>query len=112
MPRRRIISSTEESVSTENSETFNTIQNYFDKQQEELIIELPDKKKSKSKEKEFSKQSCKIQHEFNEEQLRVVEKALRFLKKKNTKKTSSKPRELRINLKKRNKLVKIADKSP
>ena len=85
---------------------------YFDKQFEEMRDDLSDKKRKRDKDKEFSKQSCEIQHEFNEDQPRLVEKALNYLKHDNKKKSKSKLKEVRKNLKKRNKFVKIAKKSP
>ena len=114
MPRRRILSTSEDDDSTadqSSNETFNKIKTYLDQQFEEFREELPNKKK-RNKEKEFKKQSCKVQYEFNEEQLRLVDKALSCIKHKNSKKAKSKLKEIRKNLKKRNKLVKIADKSP
>ena len=85
---------------------------YFDKQFEEMRDDLSDKKRKRDKDKEFSKQSCEMQHEFNEDQPRLVEKALNYLKHDNKKKSKSKLKEVRKNLKKRNKFVKIAKKSP
>ena len=110
MPRRRISSTSEE----ENADmgSFNKFKDYLDQQFQEFKDDfVPDKRKSK-KEKDFNKQSCKIQYEFNDEQMRLVEKALYYLKHKNIKKAKNKLKDLNKNLKKRNKLVKIADKSP
>ena len=109
MPRRRISSSSEE----ENADgSFNKLKDYLDQQFQDFKDDfVPAKSKSK-KDKDFNKQSCKVQYEFNDEQIRLVEKALYHLKHKNTKKAKSKLKDLNKNLKKRNKLVKIADKSP
>lgn len=109
MPRRRILSTSEEDVG--DGDTFDKLKEYLDQQFLDFKDDTTDKRKDK-KEKEFNKQSCKIQYQFNDDQLRLVEKALSHLKHKNIKKAKSKLKDLSKNLKKRNKLVKIADKSP
>lgn len=56
--------------------------------------------------------SCKIQYEFNQEQLEHVRKALEYIKKGSKSRPTEKLKEVVKNIEKRNKLIKIADKSP
>lgn len=110
MPRRRISSSSEEENAGDDN-MFDKLKLYFDQQFQDFKDDASDRKNRK-KDKEFNKQSCKIQYEFNDEQLRLAQKALSHLKHNNIKKAKSKLKDIAKNIKKRNKLVKIADKSP
>lgn len=102
MPRQR----------SSDSATFNKMKDYFDKQFDEMRDEFKAPEKKRKADVEFKKKSCEIQFKFNEEQLQLVQKALKHLKKGSKSKAKSKLEEVEKNINKRNKLIKIADKSP
>lgn len=95
----------------ERSSSSNSIQklkDYFDDKFDSITREA---KSPQKQEKAFNKNSCKIQFEFNQKQLRLVKDAIKLMESGAVNRPLEKLEEVKKNLKKRNKLIKIADKS-
>ena len=87
-----------------------SLKEYFDEKFNSISKEIC--KSPEKTEKTFNKNSCKIQHEFNEKQSKLIKKAIKLIEGGATNRPLDVLYEVKDNLKKRNKLIKIADKSP
>ena len=96
------------------SDNFHKMKEYFDKKFESMQREMnpPPSKRRKVEYKKFNKKSCEKQYEFNTEQLELVLEAIELIEQGAITRPLERLEKVRDNLKKRNKYIKIADKSP
>ena len=99
-----------------NGETFSLMKSYFDSKfkslKRDLTCESEDTPRKKPHQREFKYKSNKIQFEFNNSVLDKIEEVLQLIKEGARKRPKQKLTELQEELTKRNKLIRIADRSP
>lgn len=102
----------------DSADSLSLVKSYFDKKLDHLKNELMDASSKPEKRRKievtecFKHKSNKVQYEFNSNQIDIVEDIIRLLDKGAVNRPKRKAKELLVNLQKRNKLIRIAEKSP
>ncbi len=112
-------SQTTESTNLSNAESMSLMCNYFDKKflslKRELstdAAEIAHKKLKVEENREFKYKSNKMQYEFNQSIHDKADRALELLEDRSIKKAKKKIEQIKEELEKRNKMIRIADRSP
>ena len=108
-----------DSANLSNAESMTLMCNYFDKKflslKRELstdAAEIAHKKLKVEENREFKYKSNKMQYEFNQSICDKAERALELLEDQSRRKVKRKVEQIKEELEKRNKLIRIADRSP